>query len=846
MLITASAQFNLIGGTSVAARNVIGVQSQGAVAISFANNNTVQGNYAGISATGAAPIGGGRYAMVIYAAEDNIIGGTAEGTGNIIGGNLNMGIWLLTELNVSTIHANNKIQGNFIGAKPDGTKTVGDMAIGIRVSGDCRDNIIGLAPDGTGKGNVIAYTTTRANEINRGGVPVKTPDAEFPPGSAIFPTGTTIRGNSIYSNQGLGINIQPAGEAVDIVTPNDAQDTDGGPNSVQNFPVLNAVSSGATTTVGGTLNSTPNRSYLIDFYSNNATHASGYGEGQTYLGAVEVTTNASGNASFTFSASGVSADQLVSATATDKVTGDTSEFSAAISVIPTFTLRGRIIKSDGTALSGVTITAKVGTTTRTGTTGSTGNYSITQVPGGTAMLTPSLTGYTFTPTSRSISVSADQTGLDFVAAVATATGVTLTSPLDHASISANTTVRAETQGAIQRVSFSRRKTASFTRTPNAPIPDYTTEPGKVTDSQTITASGTVANASLSVNINHPYINDISIVLIAPDGTRLTVREQSGGSSDNINQTYANLALSSTPMARTWQLEVSDNGFYDTGTLVSWSLRLSDSWVLIGDGVQNTPGVWTAPWSTQGTSAGVYEVRAFAVHASGSVTDVNQNITVVKSTFDISGRITTTDNVGIANVQVMRSGSATPVSTDENGNYTFTDVPAGSYNITPTSAQHSFDPAMKSVTVSGANVSGVNFIGTPAPTYSIRGRVFNNSGVGLANVQITRTGGSSAITDANGNYVFSDIAAGTYTIAPVLSAALSGVTFSPDQLSVTVSNSDAFNQNFIASFSISGRLTNHSGVGIPNVLIQRRAGTSTVGMFTDANGNYTFPNVRSGS
>jgi hypothetical protein len=78
------------------------------------------------------------------------------------------------------------------------------------------------------------------------------------------------------------------------------------------------------------LNSLANRSFLIDVYRNPGSDPSGYGQGQFYAGAVSVTTDGSGNATFAFANSaGNYAGQYFTATATSSG-GDTSEFGAAV------------------------------------------------------------------------------------------------------------------------------------------------------------------------------------------------------------------------------------------------------------------------------------------------------------------------------------------------------------------------------------------------------------------------------------------------------------------------------------------------------------------------------------
>lgn len=131
-------------------------------------------------------------------------------------------------------------------------------------------------------------------------------------------------------------------------------------------------------------------------------------------------------------------------------------------------------------------------------------------------------------------------------------------------------------------------------------------------------------------------------------------------------------------------------------------------------------------------------------------------------------------------------------------------------------------------------------------FSITGRITNHSGVGMVGISVTRPGGASATTDLNGNYIFRNVPKGTYTIAPLIPPSLSGVTMYPASRSVTLTNSSLNNMSFVASFTVTGRLANHSGTGIPNVQIKRVAGTSAVSVFTDASGSYKFTDVRSGS
>ncbi|MFS8096769.1 proprotein convertase P-domain-containing protein [Lentzea alba] len=104
------------------------------------------------------------------------------------------------------------------------------------------------------------------------------------------------------------------------------------------------------------------------------------------------------------------------------------------------------------------------------------------------------------------------------------------------------------------------------------IPDA----GAAVDSD-IVISGCSATPStvtrVAVNIRHTYIGDLTVALIAPDGTAYTLHNRSGGSTDNINQTYT-ANVSSEAANGTWKLRVRDLAAQDVGTIDTWSLDLN--------------------------------------------------------------------------------------------------------------------------------------------------------------------------------------------------------------------------------------------------------------------------------
>jgi uncharacterized repeat protein (TIGR01451 family) len=307
---------NTVGGTTAAARNVISGNNNNGVSIdvstlSTTTVNTVQGNYIGTQANGTTALANSQSGVSISGSNgeaSNTIGGTASGAGNVISGNTLNGVAISRGTSASTTA--NTVQGNFVGTDAAGTSALGNTLDGVLIT-NANNNAVGGT--GSGAGNVVAFNSSDGVGVASG-------------------TGNSILSNSIYSNGGatasnLGIDLGPDGRTL-----NDNQDPDPGANLLQNFPVLtSATRVGAGTTVSGTLNSNPNNTFTIQFFSSPTADPSGVDEGKTYLGQqTGVTTNASGNANFTVPVSTVAAGEFVTATATNATTNNTSEFSLSV------------------------------------------------------------------------------------------------------------------------------------------------------------------------------------------------------------------------------------------------------------------------------------------------------------------------------------------------------------------------------------------------------------------------------------------------------------------------------------------------------------------------------------
>jgi Ca2+-binding RTX toxin-like protein len=298
---------NIIGGTIAGSRNIISGNGDSGIEIVLASPNTfIAGNYIGTDVTGTVAIGNADNGITTDAFPINItIGGTTPESRNVISGNAGNGIYLDSR--------DNQVLGNYIGTQADGSSELGNTGNGIYISSLTGNNLIGGTESSAG--NVIAFNGT----------------------DGVFITGSNnngILGNTFFSNGQLGIDLNSPFINDAGTTANDVGDADIGNNNLQNFPVITAAfSDGENITITGTLNSTANTTFRVEFFANTALDPTTYGEGETFLGFANVTTDAAGNVSFTQNFPiNIAAGQFITATATDP-DNNTSEFSGGTAVI---------------------------------------------------------------------------------------------------------------------------------------------------------------------------------------------------------------------------------------------------------------------------------------------------------------------------------------------------------------------------------------------------------------------------------------------------------------------------------------------------------------------------------
>jgi len=187
---------NSVGGATANHRNVISGNDKDGVRLqnSSTTNNTVSGNYIGLSADGESTLGNTVDGVVILdGASNNIIGGTSPGEGNVISGNVWSGVSIYgagTNLNF--------VLGNYIGTDKDGTTAHANGIHGVFIGYGAQSNTIG----GTTavQRNVISGNTQDGVRIENSGTSNNTVLGNY--------IGTTASGLSGLHNTGSGVVLR--------------------------------------------------------------------------------------------------------------------------------------------------------------------------------------------------------------------------------------------------------------------------------------------------------------------------------------------------------------------------------------------------------------------------------------------------------------------------------------------------------------------------------------------------------------------------------------------------------------------------------------------------------------
>ena len=293
----------VIRGLAVHGFHPIGGSTGGVGIVVSGSFCTIAGNFVGTDPSGM--VDDGNTEGVVLTGDHDRVGGTSPADRNLIGGSVNaVGLRVSGDADL--------VQGNFIGTDATGRSPIANHGAGIVVGGH-GDAIGGSV---RGAGNVIAF--------NGGSIIV--------PGTES--SGISILGNSMFGPGSDARGVGGIDLGYDGVTPNDACDFDAGVNVRQNYPVVaSAVSDRGSVDIVFSLDSRPSVPYRIEFFASRSCDASGFGQGERYLGAVGVSTDAGCSASATAHLDAcLAGDYVITATATDEA-GNTSEFSACVPLV---------------------------------------------------------------------------------------------------------------------------------------------------------------------------------------------------------------------------------------------------------------------------------------------------------------------------------------------------------------------------------------------------------------------------------------------------------------------------------------------------------------------------------
>ena len=109
---------------------------------------------------------------------------------------------------------------------------------------------------------------------------------------------------------------------------------------------------------------------------------------------------------------------------------------------------------------------------------------------------------------------------------------------------------------------------------------------------------------------------------------------------------------------------------------------------------------------------------FLLSGCGSVSKSSSTTTSPSSpgTYSISGTITPA-SAGSGSTLALSGTATSSTAVNSSGNYSFTGLANGTYVVTPSASGYSFSPTVQTVTINGANATGVNFTASQSSSSS---------------------------------------------------------------------------------------------------------------------------------
>ena len=398
-------------------------------------------------------------------------------------------------------------------------------------------------------------------------------------------------------------------------------------------------------------------------------------------------------------------------------------------------ISGTVRTASSQPLAGVLVTLTSGQTL---TTDGSGNYTAIVPPGFSGTATPSLSGYNFSPPTRTYTnLTVSQASQDYTANQAGPTTYSIS-------------------GAVR------------------------TSSGQGISGVTIFFSN--GGPSTSTDSNGNYIAAVST---GYSGT--ATPSSSGYSFSPLTRSYSNLSgnqsgqdYTGTPPVSSYSIvgvirTSSSQGI--SGVAISFS---NGGPVVSTDASGNYSATVPAAYNGLATPSlsGYTFTPPSRSYSNVSGSQGAQDYTGVPPTvsYSVSGSVRTPGGLGVSGATVTFSNAGPVVATDVGGNYSATVVAGYTGTATPSLAGYSFTPAVRSYTNTSANQGGQDFTGAPsASTYTIAGTIRSSSGQGISGVVIGfGNAGPNVSTDSNGSYSATVSAGYSGVAAP----SLTGYSFNP--------------------------------------------------------------------
>ncbi len=241
-----------------------------------------------------------------------------------------------------------------------------------------------------------------------------------------------------------------------------------------------------------------------------------------------------------------------------------------------------------------------------------------------------------------------------------------------------------------------------------------------------------------------------------------------------------------------------------------------------------------------------------VGESGGTTTANFSGSYIR-TASVRGSVTV-ESDGLSGVTVRLSGmSEAEAMTDASGQYSFTGLRAGRYAVEISgfdSDEVGFSSTSGSADLGVGDTEVVSFDGTYLRTAGIRGQV-SVEGSGLAGVTVSLAGEGddrTATTDAGGQYAFSKLRAGDYSVA-VSGYDSDAIGFDATSQSVTVALGETANVRFDGAYLRTSGVVGQvsvAGMGLADVPVTlASADMDSMTDTTDASGLYSFSALAAG-